>query len=574
MKTGVNIVFGFYDVTAKKDGKLAISYQQPFSRPDQLAEPEELEVAKYALLERNQFCLDGSCLPLPKEPAGTDIGVWCSTLSDENGLFHTIPVLEVTFDEPHSSSGLTFRFYQPANDYCSDLQVTWYGGDGAVLLRQGFQPDNWNYFCQGKVFDYQKIRVEFYKTNLPYRFLKLTGLEYGEKITWGEAQLIAANMRESLDPVSAKISINTLNLQLHSDDPRFNFYNPQGVYELLQERQEMVVQRLLDGEPQEKSTFYLSNWEEANDAPASFEAYDLMGLLETVNFKGDLYEGKNAKELVAEIFAVAEVPFEMADSLANQTVTGHLPAGTCREALRNVAFCLGAVVDCSRGKTARLYPWQQAVQGTIPPDRQEMRHTIRQDLPVTGVEVIAHTYQKQKDESGGRRTAYQGQQPAGESEIILNQPWYDLHVSSEKPCTLLDKSANYVKIRLEEPSQVEVKGFPYEDNQETVKHQAGIISAGVKENIVTPEDCGLVNKDNAAALAERIYNYYQHRYTLRQPILLRQERVGRVYSLSNNQARRFQGFIEEADIDLTAGFLTEATLRGKLADNNREGGGQ
>jgi pyruvate kinase len=89
--------------------------------------------------------------------------------------------------------------------------------------------------------------------------------------------------------------------------------------------------------------------------------------MEDAMFEGDIYVDKNVGELLAEIFSVAKVPYEIAEDIASMTVSGHIPYCTCRKALMLVAFATLSVVDTSNllntklivaatmsGKTARL----------------------------------------------------------------------------------------------------------------------------------------------------------------------------------------------------------------------------
>ena len=493
MKTGVTVTFGFYDVTAKEDAAFTAEELQSFSDLAALQEKDELVVGKYGTLERNFFGLDGS-FDMLSQREDVPLGVWYEMLSDEAGQFLTIPVLTVDFDQPHSSSGVTLRFYEPTNDYCSRLRMTWYDGGGNQLQQQEYRPEQWRYFCEGKVLDYQKIVIEFLATNRPYRFLKLTGIDFGEKIIWDEHHLVQASMREITDPAMGQISMNALNLVLHSDDPRFSLYYPQGVYELLQERQELEVKRYLAGDLLDRSLYYLSDWEEAGENPARLEAYDQTVFLDSVNFLGDMYlgEGILAGELIDQIMAKAKVNYELAEELATVKVWGWLPYGTCREALRQVCYVIGGLVDGSRGDVLRIIPYPISEQGNFALDRQEMGASLRQGQLVTAVELQAHTY---KESPGDQETLYEEELSIGEHEITFHEPKCDIKVSGSG-VQVLELSANGAVLNVTTEGMVKVTGFSYQDQVKTVRHGLDIIPAGNKANIIVPEDCTLVNETN------------------------------------------------------------------------------
>ena len=52
------------------------------------------------------------------------------------------------------------------------------------------------------------------ETNRPGRYLKLAGIDYGVYLHFSGDEIIKARVLEECDPLSAEISINTLNLTL------------------------------------------------------------------------------------------------------------------------------------------------------------------------------------------------------------------------------------------------------------------------------------------------------------------------------------------------------------------------
>lgn len=184
----------------------------------------------YGDLEHNYWLLDDSREVLPNQPTNLDLGLWSTVTSDGSGVFAVPPELRIDFlTAVHSSIGLTFRFYEPTGDYCSLLNIAWYGEENNLLKAGDYEINSPSFFVAEKILDYKKIVITFKKTSLPYRFVKLTGIEFGEKITWSDRDLTEGHMREQLDLSGSSLSINTLNFTVCADDERFDIYNPQAL---------------------------------------------------------------------------------------------------------------------------------------------------------------------------------------------------------------------------------------------------------------------------------------------------------------------------------------------------------
>ncbi len=235
MRTKAAISFGLVDVTAKPDGTFIAKHKQPFVDMRQLKR-DELEIRKYATLEKDYFRLDGNFELFPDNTIEHDFGLWSASMSDENGEF-TIPVvLTIEFTELHSSLGLTFTFHEPTNDYCNSLNVKWYDGINNLLSDMNFNPSRTVYFADNVIENYKKIVITFYSTNKPYRYLKLVQLDFGQIKLFSDDDLISANILEEVDPISAELRINTLNFTLYSENAEFSILNPEEVFKLLQQR--------------------------------------------------------------------------------------------------------------------------------------------------------------------------------------------------------------------------------------------------------------------------------------------------------------------------------------------------
>ena len=150
-------------------------------------------------------------------------------------------MLNIRFDKNHSSSGLTLHFYSPTDDWASKVKIQWYDANDGVLAVTMFTPDAVDYYCAHKVENYRRIQLMFLETNKPGRYLKLAGIDYGVYLHFSGEEIIKAHVLEECDPLSAEVSINTLNLTLFNQEGRFSILNPEGYFDVLQHRQKLTV---------------------------------------------------------------------------------------------------------------------------------------------------------------------------------------------------------------------------------------------------------------------------------------------------------------------------------------------
>lgn len=551
MRTGVEISYGLFDVMAKEDSNLSVTNKQPFVDINQLK--KELDVKKYETMELNQFVLDGSFHTFPDEPAQGEFGLWSHTMSDSAGSFAALITLTITFSENHSSLGVTFYFSQ-VGDWASRLNIKWYDGVGGLMLDRDFLPGRVEYFAEGQIEQYRKLVITFYGTCKPHRYLKLDAIDYGQKFTFDGEKLLSANLLEEIDPLSAEISINTLNFSIYTDD--FAILDPQGIYAYLQKKQAAKVTGYMDDAKANLGTLYMDEIESNTDKVTTMKCIDLVGIMEQTSFRGGIYSNVAVGSLIVAIMASAKVPYRIDAGLSNVQLSGHLPICTHQEALQQVVFAIGAVMDCSRGDRVRIYPYPTSREGLIPYDRKVDGHSIKLKPLVTGVEVTAHSYTMGGEEQG----VFNDWLEAGIHEITFGGPMYDLAVLGGE---IVESNSNYAKVHVSASGTVELKGKAYNKGTQIVGTYAGDLPAGEAANILAIEDATLISISNAKAVADRIYNHYQSRYQGDGRIKLGDEAPGQLRVMGSMNQKQVVGIVESLDIDLTGGFLASMRMTGK-----------
>ena len=556
MGTSTKIYFGLLDVTAREDSTPICADKQDFVSLSDLKSEVPLSPPKSATLEDSFFLLDGSFSPFPDAPSGAGWGLWSASMSGSDGSFSTPPVLEVSFTEPHSSIGLTLTFSPDTNDYANSVLAVWYDGSENIIAQKAFAPDGAQYYVEKKVEGYRKVTLTFYSTAKPYRYLKLQNIEYGlVSMELSGESIVSASILEEMDPTSAELTVNTLDLQVYSKDSRFSLLNPQGVFSVLQQRQRLAVSEIVNGVEIPMGTYYLDAWKNADDYSVDLSAVDLIGIIDQTNFSGGMYNNVAASDIVASIMTSADVPYSLDASLENKTLSGYLPICTHREALQQVAFALGAVVDCSRGDEIRICSPPSRPTSHISKSRKFSGGTVELRSLVTGIDVVAHKYQPNTES----RELFSDTLEAGDYQIVFTDPAHNLSISGG---TILSSTVNQAVIRVSAAGKVALTGQGYTDTRRIVSKRMLDLPANTTSNVLQVDDATLVTGDNADAIAQRLYDYYQLRYNNEFKLLTSSERVGDWVVVDSLRDERLKGTIESMEIDLTGGVITSARVVG------------
>lgn len=564
MRTNTRVEFGLYDVTARGDSNPTCDAAQPFCslRRDLLVEAVPSQV-KYGTLESRQWLMDGSFSFFPEVPEAYFWGLWSAEQSGESGAFADPPVLDIQFSQAHSSSGLTLHFYAPTGDWASKLKIQWYGADGGLLASALFTPDAVDFYCAKKVDRYRRIRLTFLETNHPGRYLKLAGLDYGVYLHFAGDEIVKAHVLEECDPLSAEISINTLGLTLYNKEGRFSILNPEGYFDVLQHKQKLTVWE--DVRPEARSTsstsycmgtFYLSDWENSGDTLADFTAVDAVGLLDGAPYDGGVYD-TTAGALAADI--LDGYSYTLDEELAAERVQGYLAAGTRREALQQLAFAVGAVVDCSRSDMIRISPAPARASGMIAYDRKfQDGSKVTLNPLITAVAVTAHRYQAEDASS----ELYKDTLEPGTYQVTFSAPAVadSLTVTG---ATLAGRGVNRCTLTVAKAGEVCVTGRKYVDSTIILRRAAANLPPNAQDNELTVKDATLVSPDRATAVANRVLDYYAQRYEQTFRMIAGDEKLADRLIVQSFGGEMVRGVLTKMEFDLTGGFVADAKVVGR-----------
>lgn len=557
MGTELSVSFNLVDVTAKGDTTATITDKQDFIDPKDLA-LEGVYPIKAATLETNYWKLDGTFETFPDHPEADAWGIWSKSLSNEDGSFDSPPVLTLTFQSNHSAIGIGFEFNPHDNSYCNDLNVKYYNVS-TLLSDANIQPDNWRYSYNNKVENYNKMVLTFRSMNKAGRYLKVQNIIHGVVKVFDNDMITQASLLEEVDITSSELTINTFDFKVFSKDDDFNIFNPGGVYNVLQKKQQINLEGVIDGVQKGFGTFYLDEWKSEANKIMNFSTVCGVGVMDGTYFYGGIYENIATKDLVEEIMNSAGFGYMIDESLQNIQLTGWIARCTHREALQQVAVAVGGYVDTSRSGSVKIrhLPDINGLYTELGRDRKHVGTTATLREYVTGVNITEHNYILNTDSVV---KLYESSLEAGMNEILFSSP---VSITTISGATIQEQGVNHCIVSVASAGTVVIRGYKYEDNTKVVSYKMAELPAGEKENIKEVSKATLISSSNSLEVAKRLFDYYQMRIEQGLTFVVGDEIVGGVANIEIAEGQYRKAVIEQLQTDLMGGFVTKATVIGE-----------
>lgn len=332
---------------------VAVSVEtENFANPALL--PFGAETGGIATLEPNGWGLTHDYKVKDKQ----NFGFWSSEISDNEGNFTNPPVITITLDAQYLVTGFSLWFSPDTGDYCSKINTVLYQGETAVYSAD-FSINSTTYDMEikgGIVFD--KMVVTLSKTNNPKRRAKLELLKIGITRLIAGKDIVSVNSLSEIDPISDSIPSNTLDATFRMAKSTDVFFQKKQTVELYDNNELIGV-------------FYIEEGRQDGETTYSLSANDVIGALDSRNYKPS-YGNTNTESygdgiwtvktpvgnIVAEILG-DEFPFELSPDLVGQTMSGYLPRESKKDAIKRVAFALGACVDTSGVRGVKIFKPQR-----------------------------------------------------------------------------------------------------------------------------------------------------------------------------------------------------------------------
>lgn len=498
MKNGVAIKYGDIALGAKENFAPAMSNIEPFSNVSILKE-NNASFANYGNpMEKYSVLLDGSSIPFPSETQGKKFGIWSSVLSDDDGYFEIPLVLSLKATELFTSSGITVTFDDVQGVFPTEAIVSWYRGDEKIE-EQEFQPNSGKYFFNKKVEYYDGVEFQFLRLNMPQNRLKIHSVDYGIGVIFYGDELRYTKLSQSIDPISTQIEINTCD---------FEIYSKRNVEYSFQTQQPISV--YFDGKL--KATCFVNNAKRSSLKSWRVQTEDYIGLMDSIPYNGGMYFDKNAEEIIEDIFAVAKVPYELEENFIGVKVSGHIPYTTCRDAIMQVAFAIGAVVDTAGIEFVKIYSLPNEVSQEIQDKRVVKGQTISEKNIVTAVEMTSHFYIPTQEQIVAYNSVEGG---VGENIFVaFDEPLHSLSISNGQ---ILSSGANHAIINAYDGCSL--AGLKYQHVTTTKAKRNPLVSPNDIENVVSIQGATLVSKSNIDNLLSSCYNYIVNAKDLKMKII-------------------------------------------------------
>lgn len=564
MTTRPLIAFGLYALTIKQDSTPSVSVAlQPFSKLADI-KTGNITARPYATFEPDFWLLDGGYKFKQANDASVHVGIMSLVQSNASGVFDVPPVLTVDFSSLHTTDGMTFRGAQYSNDFCNSMTVAFYDATDTLMRSDSYSPTSWEFSTNQPVTNFKKIVVTMNGTNKPYRYLRLTGIDFGKLTYFTGSDIKSASVVEEINPLSIELPIDTCDLRLFSNDATFSIINPSGEYSALQNKQPLDVYEIVGNENVYIGQFYLDTWENVSDKEIVFHAVDMIGILESVPYMGGLWTtATTAGALIEAMMSAINTPYDLDPDLYSVEVIGWIPVTTYREALQQIAFAIGAYVTCSRAGLVQIYTSVLAsalpvYDYAITKAEKGIDQSLTLKPLVTGVEVIAHNYVANTDSA----ELYNGYLAIGTHTITFNSPAHDLSITGG---TIASSGANYAVVTVATAGTVVLSGQGYTDTKQMTGVYNTTLDINVKPNILSISDATLINPSNVAVTTQKVYGYYQQRYLQKVKLFSPLATPGDSVLIDTLYNQQIGGVVEKMSLNLSGGFTVQTEITGGVA---------
>ena len=511
MNKGVSIKYGDVAPEAKENFESQVKLGEITDFSDlKILKQYNAEFRNFANpCELYQTVLDGSSEAFPENPENETLGIWSKEISDEFGDFIMPLIIELEADAQYSSQGLTFTFDTQNNIYPREIGIRWLRvTDEGIdeLAEEYFEPDNAFYFCHYKVENYNKVIVYFLNLNMPHNRLKLRAIDFGYGTYFTGRELRNVRVDQRINPISSEITINTVDFTLDSkSNIEYSF----------QKKQPLTV--YFNGNM--ILTTFVKKSSRKSKMLWSVQSEDYIGSLDDIRFPGGIYVNKNACEIIEEISALTNIPFEIEDTFRNSTVSGYIPYTSCREALMQVCFAIKAVVNTFGSSTVKILSLSQDVSQKIPDERIYQGQSSEETETITSVSLVEHQY----TESTENAEIYKAESGVSDVEILItfSEPLHSLSITNGE--ILKDENgnkkcgANYAYIRVQEGCVLNGKKYKHTEIRHTKNNPVVAVSDVPKD--VEINNATLVSSQNADTLLEYIYDWLSKTESVRAKIV-------------------------------------------------------
>ena len=410
-----------------------------------------------------------------------------------------------------------------------------------------------------------------------------------QTITIGQDKVTAATLTEEISPIGDTVPINKLSLSVLADN---------ALYDQLITAKQVDAYFTADGVKTLMGVYYISDQSMPNGGVCKLELVDIIGKLDTETFMGDYYctnpgatsdpVGVSYGTYLTDLLGADGYTL---DSSLSGTVLGFVSGRTKREALQQFAIATGSVIDPTRGRKIAIRPMPESTAVVITEADKVTGHTLRMDDAVEGVMVTSHKWGYAYDtQSGGRLTKEITATIGWDSTatLLYGVPFELTSVDGYTDYDAYFQQLGYTKgkstkasITLTAPSKIafffgdydtrSLAGYYYEDTTNDYYTDYTAVNPDSNMALKRVTDAAFAVPGNVAAIANRIYGYYQYRYIAEGTLLPGTVQAGQRVRMTTSRGL-LAGYVERVVTDLYGGGLQKVKIRGKLGTGKDPGG--
>lgn len=435
----IKLIYTDVGLGADEDAEVTTSSAENFSDTSKI--PFGVETPPIITGEPNGWGLIHDYIVRDNQP----FAFWSTDRSGEDCVFSSPPTITLEFTSQYTSTGLTVRFAPNSMDYCRKLSVSWYQGE-TIKDALTLYPTLPNFVINNSVEAFDKIVFTFLETSLPGKRCKVDGITVGVIREFDSSELTSVQIIKEVDLISNTIPMNVLDAAIHSkEDVDYIFQRKQPV-------------NAYDGDTL-LGRFYIEKGSRTGAKNYKISTQDKIGIFDLAYQNGGIwFSDTPLTDILTAIFGDTS-DFEIDSTYSNSMLRGYIAPGTKREALRQIAFALGAVVDTM--DKVKIFPQFIGTGENILPQKTFIGGSEEISDTVTEVTVSAYVI---TDERPGEKDEY-----------------------------------------------IEYNGVQYKYYTDTKHAYNSNAVSGDAENIVNFTGMYLCNPSNSQMLADQIMAYYQRR---------------------------------------------------------------
>lgn len=347
-QTKGRVTFDISDVTARGDvNDISVTQQAIISNKQQLINQKREQSINLATWEPNRFKLDGSFSFADDDMENNgELGFVSEILCNEQGAYPLNPTLIFTFNEPHSSMGITITF-DPINDeYATEFMINAYDSFNNLILTEHVEDnDLFQVATIGQFFLYEKVEIIIKKWNKPYRRCRVVEVDFGIVKVYTDNHLIKMDLVEDMDIITKTLPAGEFKFTVENSKKDFNILNPDGFHKFLQERQlvtpEVGVVIGTSTEYIRLGKFYLMDWiSDEGTLTSTFTARNIIDIIASYDYENLVPKSNySLYQMAVDIFNICGVTnYEIDPALQNISTNGLVKKNNCRNILQLIAI--------------------------------------------------------------------------------------------------------------------------------------------------------------------------------------------------------------------------------------------